>query len=93
MTVERCGLAMGCPSRVGNAGMGHEFSVHVDVLFIDQFSQRGDLANLLEEVDFVFTVAIDSHASRIISSIFQTLQPCNVSYLQGQDERYHQSEP
>ena len=66
---------MCCPSSVRNAGMGHEFSVHVDLLFGDQLFQGGDLANLLEEIDFVFTVAIDSHSRRIISSIFQTLKP------------------
>ena len=74
MAIERRGLAMCCPPRVRNAGVGHEFLVHVDVLFVDQLAEGGNLANLLEEVDFILAVAVNGHASRIIATVFETLK-------------------
>ena len=81
MAIERSGLAVCCPSGVRNAGMGHELPVHVDVLFIDQLSQGCDLADLFEQVYFIFAVAIDCHSSRVISSIFKTLEPFTHQHL------------
>jgi hypothetical protein len=60
--------------------MGHEFLVHVDVLFIDQFPQCGDFADLFEEIDFVLAVAVDSHSSRIIAAVFKTLESCTCQH-------------
>ena len=74
MAIERRGPAVGGPSRVGDAGMGHELPVHVDVLFIDQLPQRRDLADLLEEIYFILAVAVDGHSSRVVASVFKTLK-------------------
>lgn len=74
MAIERCRLAMGCPSSVRDTGMGHELPVHVDVLFVDQLSQRGNLSHLLEKVYFILAVAVNGHSSRVISSILKPLK-------------------
>jgi len=82
MAIERRWLTVSCPSSVRNASMGHECLVHVDMLFIDQLSQCGNLANLLEEVDFILAVAVNGHASGIVSSVLETLKTwanCHVS--------------
>jgi hypothetical protein len=90
MAIERCRLSVGCPSSVRNAGMGHELPVHVDVLFIDQLPQRGDLSHLLEKIDFMFAVAVDGHSCRVIASIFKPLKALHVS-TRGTTRGYHQS--
>jgi hypothetical protein len=74
MTVEGRGLTVCGPSSVRNTSVGHEFLVHVDFLFIDQLSQCSNLADLLEEVDFILAVAVNGHASRIISTVLETLK-------------------
>src|SRR5579859_1981500 len=77
MTVEGRRLTVCSPSRMRNSGVCHEFFVHIDVLLIDQFSQCSNFANLLEEVDFIFAVAVYRHTSGIISTVFQPLKSFN----------------
>src|SRR5271154_7029481 len=69
MTIEGCGLTVRCPSCVRNAGVGHEFLVHVDVLFVDELAQGSDFADLLEKVDFILAVAVNGHSSGIIATV------------------------
>jgi hypothetical protein len=66
-----------------NPGMSHEFLVHIDGLFVNQFSQGGDLADLFEEVDFILTVAVDGHSSGIISTIFESLKACSMAHVRN----------
>jgi len=80
VTVERSGLTVCSPSSMRDSGMGHEFLVHVDVLFIDQFPQCGDFADLFEEIDFILAVAVDGHSSRIIATVFKTLESCTCQH-------------
>ena len=81
MTIERGRLTVRCPSSVRNPRMSHEFFVHVDVLLIDQFSQRSDFADLFEEINFILAVAVDGHTSRIVATVFETLEPCVCQYV------------
>lgn len=74
MAIEGSRLTVGGPSSMRNAGMSHEFLVHVDGLFIDQFPQSSDFANLFEEINFILTVAVHGHSGRIVSTILETLQ-------------------
>jgi len=80
MTVERSGLAVCRPSSVRDSSVGHEFLVHIDVLFINQFPQCGDFADLFEEVNFILAVAVDCHSSRIIATVFETLESCTCQH-------------
>jgi hypothetical protein len=59
-----------------NPGMSHEFLIHIDMLFINQFPQCGDFANLFKEVNFILTVAIYGHSSGIISTVLKSLKAC-----------------
>jgi len=63
MTIEWRRLTMCGPSSVGDAGMGHKFLVHIDVLFIDEFPQGHNFADLLKEVNFILAVAVNGHTS------------------------------
>jgi hypothetical protein len=74
MAIEGSRLTVGGPSSMRNTGMSHEFLVHVDGLFIDQFPQSSDFADLFEEINFILTVAVHGHSSRIISTILETLK-------------------
>lgn len=96
MAVERSGLTVCGPSSVRDSGVGHEFLVHVDVLLIDKFPQSGDFADLFEKVDFIFAVAVNGHSSRIIASVFETLESCTCQHIIGTHrtrEFYHRARP
>jgi hypothetical protein len=74
MTIEGRGLAVRCPSCVRDSGVGHKFLVHVDVLFVDQLAQGSNLADLLEQVDFILAVAVNGHSGGIIATVLETLK-------------------
>jgi hypothetical protein len=81
MTVERSWLTVRSPSSVRDSGVRHEFLIHVDVLLIDQLPQCGDFADLFEEIYFILAVAVDSHSSRIIAAVFETLESCTCQHI------------
>ena len=88
---------MSSPSSVRNPGMSHKFLIHIDLLFIDQFSQCRYFAHLFEKVNFILAVAVNSHSSRIVTTILEALKPCDTHVLEGSMRRvggvYHQPKP
>lgn len=60
---------MGGPSGVGDASMRVKHLVEVGLGLIDELSQLGHLAHLLEGKDLILLVAIDGQTGRVIAAI------------------------
>jgi hypothetical protein len=71
MAVKTGRLAVSGPSGVCNAGMGVKDFGHVWLVRSNELLQLGNLANLLESVNFIFLVTVNSKTGRIISTVFQ----------------------
>jgi hypothetical protein len=70
MAVDTRGGTVGRPSCVGNTGVRVKDLVEVEVLLLDELLQRGDLANLLDSVDLVLLVTVDSKTGGVVAAVF-----------------------
>lgn len=60
---------MGCPARVGNAGVAVEDLGLVELLLLDEFPQRRHLADLLDAEHLILLVAVDGEAGRVVAAV------------------------
>jgi hypothetical protein len=72
MAIESGRLTMRGPTSVGNAGMRVEDLCQVHSRLGDELLELCNFSDLLEGVDLVLLVAIDSKAGRVIPAVFET---------------------
>ena len=70
MAVDTGGGTVGRPSCVGDTGVRVKDLSEVEVLLLNELLERGDLANLLDGVDFVLLVTVDSETGGVVAAVF-----------------------
>lgn len=81
MAVEPAWGTVGGPSGVRNASVAVKDLVHIRLVALDQLPQLGDLADLLEGVDFVPLVAIDGETGGVVATVLETRKACEIEEL------------
>ena len=71
MAIETRWFAVSGPPSVCNASVRIKDLLHVDIALIDELSEFGDLANLLEGKYFILLVAIDCQSCRVIAAVLK----------------------
>lgn len=82
MAIDRIGFSMRCPTGMSYPKVYIKFYIQIHILlFVNFFIQCLNFSLLLNELDFagigfpIFVIAsINSHTSRIISSVLQSLK-------------------
>jgi hypothetical protein len=82
--------AVGGPSGVCNTGVRVEDFGKIWLLLLNELLQLYDLANLLERKDLVLLVAINSKASGVVATIFESREAINESIENKLPILFHQ---
>lgn len=61
---------MSSPTSVSNASMRVKDLGHVDTRLVNELSQLGHLANLLEGEDLILLVAVHGQAGGVVTTVF-----------------------
>lgn len=54
---------------MSNTSVAIENLVEVEVLFLDELLQGGDLADLLDGVDLILLVTVDGETGRVVATV------------------------
>jgi hypothetical protein len=81
MAVEAGRLAVSGPASVCNAGMRIKDLLHIDVALLNELTEFGHLADLLESKHLILLVAIDGHTSRVIAAVFKSCETCTANQV------------
>lgn len=71
MAIKTRRLAVSGPPSVCNAGVRIKHLFHVDAALLDEQSEFGDLANLLERKHLILLVAIDCQAGGVVAAVLK----------------------
>ena len=71
MTIETRWLAMSGPPSVCNASMRIKDLLHVDIALLNELSEFGNLANLLEGKHLILLVAVNCQSCGVIAAVLK----------------------